>query len=180
MSNVSLKQIAWWKLGFGAVFALLVVSLLVYAKPLLFIASLILIGAFSMIHRRYAENLPIGGELVVFGTVLSGLAYGLAAALATGLAGMALGKIMNSRLDQKLFIPLIGIILVASSTLFLKGSPVFFAGIVATLLYNAVIYPLFVLTGSHPATSAIRSVTDIIINIIAFRLLGELIFALMV
>ncbi len=118
-------------------------------KPLFFTVFLILLGAVSLIHSRYFKySHYIGFELCTLATVLTSLAYGPVYGMITGFTSITLGFILSGYFKPTYFIsvltmPLLGLLV----PFFSNHLSLPYLGLLMTLIYGAIILPLYVLVG---------------------------------
>ena len=156
--------------------------ILVRYKQLFFTLLLILLGAVSLIHSRYFKySHYIGFELCLMATVLTSLAYGPVYGMVTGFTSITLGFILSGYFKPTYFIsvltmPLIGLLV----PFFSNHLSLPYLGLLMTLIYDAIILPLYVLVGGSRIPSAsIFFVTHVLLNIWIFSTIAPIILRLM-
>jgi hypothetical protein len=150
-----------------------------YAKPMLAIACFILIGAASLLYNRFIK-ISLGFEFVMLGTVLAGFLYGMPAALVTGILGMLLAFILTGHFTQGTIVSFIGITAVSLMIPLFKQMEISTAGIILTLIYDAIIVPGYLLTGSRIERTLLFVATHIAFNIWAFMTLAPRIYGFLI
>ncbi len=150
-------------------------------KPLFFTVFLILLGAVSLIHSRYFKySHYIGFELCTLATVLTSLAYGPVYGMVTGFTSITLGFILSGYFKPTYFIsvltmPLLGLLV----PFFSNHLSLPYLGLLMTLIYGAIILPLYVLVGGSRIPSGIFFVTHVLLNFWIFSTIAPIILRLM-
>jgi hypothetical protein len=137
---------------------------------------LIIIGFCSLLYNRFLK-ISLGFELIIFSTVAAGFLYGPLAAFITGAVALFSAEVFNQSFQHATLMSFAGLAAVSLAVPYFAGFGITTLGITMALLYNAVIFPGYLLMGSQPWKCILFSATDIIFNIwvftsIAPRLLG--------
>ncbi len=151
-----------------------------YVKLLAVMAFFIALGAVSMIYNRWVK-LSVGVEFVMLGLVITSIAFGRLPGLIVGLAGLFLAEIISERFTYSTFVSFIGIAVVAliAPNIFHQTNNITSAGIILTVIYDAIIIPGYLLLGSNPGRSAFFMVTHIIFNIWVFSFIAPMVFRIL-
>jgi hypothetical protein len=144
-------------------------------KPMLAIICFITIGAASLIYNRFIK-VSLGFELIMLFTVLAGFLYGVGAALFTGIISMLFAFILSGHFNQGSFVSFIGIVAVCFLTPVFKGLGITGAGIILTLIYDAIIASGYIALGSRIERTVIFVATHIPFNIWVFIALAPRIY----
>lgn len=175
---VLIKQNKFLTLGF-----LLAFFLFIYffneIKAIVVMILLILLGIFSMYWNKYIK-VSIGIELIVFGTVLAGYLYGAWQAAIVGLTSLFIAELITERIQHSTIISFVGLAIISFLAPLFSGSDITFAGIVLTLVYNAIIAPGYIIMGSPAWTTFVFAVTDILFNAWVFFILAPKIVGIIV
>lgn len=151
-----------------------------YVKLLAVMAFFIALGAFSMVYNRWIK-VSVGVELVMLGLVITSIAFGRLPGLIVGLIGLFLAEIISERFTYSTFVSFIGIAVIAviAPNIFHQTNSITSAGIILTVIYDAIIIPGYLLLGSNPGRSAFFVVTHIIFNIWAFSFIAPIVFRIL-
>ena len=157
-----------------AIFMLIVKN---YTK-IFFLTLFIILGAVSLIHTKYFGSNYIGFELCTMATVLSSLAYGPVYGAIAGFFSISLGFILSGHFKPSYFIsvlvlPIMGLIVPLFSHLDLV-----YVGLIITILYDAIILPLYVIIGgSRIVTSSIFFTTHVLLNLWIFSTIAPFFYS---
>ena len=151
-------------------------------KKIFFVLLLTALGALSLIPPRYFKySHYIGFELCMLGTVLTSLAYGPMYGVFTGGVSIFLGFVISgyfkpTYIFSVLTMPLMGLIVPVFREL-----PLFYIGMLMTLIYDAIILPLYVYIGSSRIVSAsVFFITHVLLNAWVFSVIAPLLYRMMV
>ena len=148
-----------------------------YVKLLVIMAFFIALGAVSMVYNRWIK-VSVGVEFVMLGLVITSVVFGRLPGLAVGLVGLFLAEIISERFTYSTFVSFIGIAVIAviAPNIFHQVNSITAAGIILTVIYDAIIIPGYLLLGSNPGRSAFFVVTHIIFNIWVFSFIAPMMF----
>lgn len=146
-----------------------------------FTLGLIGLGGLSMIHSRYFRySHLIGFELCTMATVLVGLAYGSTYGAITGLASIILGFIVSGYFKHTYFISVLAMPLIGLIVPLFRETSLLFTGVVITILYDAIILPLYVIIGgSRVASTVIFFISHLALNIWVFTTIAPFLYNIM-
>ncbi len=148
--------------------------LLYKLKTILIIIALILIGTTSLLYKKFIGE-GIGIDLVMFVTVVAGIAYGSLAAIITGIVSVLLGKMITGQITKKPVFVAIRCIAVAIPGFiagYISKDWITTYGIIATLLQLIMGTTLSTLFGRGFSGLPTYAVTSILFNIVIFKGLG--------
>lgn len=146
-----------------------------YVKALFLMLLFIVIGTFSMFYNKIIK-LSLGIEFIMLGLVLSGFLYGPVAAIFVGFASLFLAEVITERFTYSTFVSFIGIFTIGFLTQYLTDMGITAAGILLTIIYDAIIIPGYLLLGSEPWRCMLFLVTHIIFNVWVFFTLAPPIY----
>lgn len=149
-----------------------------FVKPMIAIVCFIIIGGSSLLYNRFIK-VSLGFELIMLATVLAGFLYGIGAALITGIAAMVLAFLITGHFTQGSAISFIGIIIVALLIPFFRGMGITSAGIMLTVVYDAIIASGYLALGSRIERTAIFVATHIAFNVWVFMAIAPRIYGLL-
>ena len=147
-----------------------------YVKLLVVMAFFIALGAVSMLYNRWIK-VSAGVEFVMLGLVITSIAFGRLPGLIVGLVGLFLAEIISERFTYSTFVSFIGIAVVGiiAPNIFHQTNSITSAGIMLTIIYDAIIIPGYLLLGSSVGRSAFFVITHIIFNIWVFSFIAPLV-----
>jgi hypothetical protein len=151
----------------GIALGIVLVLMSSHIKPMLTIICFIALGAASLLYSRFIR-ISLGFELIMLFTVLAGFLYGTGAALFTGLTSMLFAFILSGHFSQGSFVSFIGIIVVCFLIPVFKGTGITGAGILLTLIYDAIIASGYIALGSRIERTVLFVATHVPFNIWAF------------
>ncbi|MBN1503109.1 hypothetical protein JW930_06190 [Candidatus Woesearchaeota archaeon] len=150
-------------------------------KKIFFISILTVAGAFSLIYVRFFKQAYIiGFELCTLATVLCARAYGTLIGAVIGFLTIFFGTIISSRVKPTYFISIFTLPVIGVVASLLEFMPISLLGILMTILYDIIVLPLYVMTGSRVISSIVFSVTHIFINAYLFTQIAPFILKLMI
>ncbi len=137
-------------------------------KMLIIGAFFIVLGAFSMIYNRWLK-LSIGIELIMLGFIMMTVLYGPIPGIIVGMIALFWAEVMTGRFTYSTVVSFIGIGIVGFLIPLLPFQDnITMLGILATIIYDAIIVPGYILLGSEPWRSFLFGVGHIIFNIWVF------------
>ncbi len=143
-------------------------------EMLVVMALFIGLGIMSLMYNRWIK-VSLGFELIMLGTVVTGLVYGRVPAVVVGAVALFVSEVITDRFTYSTFISFIGIFAVAMAIPFFQGTGITWAGIWMTLLYDAIIGPGYIIVGSSPWRTLLFVVTHILFNIWVFMFVAPLV-----
>jgi hypothetical protein len=150
-------------------------------RRIFFVTTLTAIGALSLMPSKYFRfSHYIGFELCILATVLVSLVYGPVFGAFTGFVSLFGGFVLSGYFKPTYFIsvlvmPVIGLLVPLFSHL-----PLLYLGILMTLLYDAIILPLYVLTGSRVISTVVFFITHVLFNYWIFSTVAPFLYNLMI
>ncbi|MBT3720226.1 hypothetical protein HON01_11780 [Candidatus Woesearchaeota archaeon] len=159
-----------------------IIGLIVITKfrSILFFVLLNLLASVSMMYLKISKHAHyIGLELCTLATVLISLKYGHTLGMITGFISITSALIVSGYFKPTYFVsvltmPLIGIITPLFSNLSLWQ-----IGLIMTLMYDAIVLPLYIFMGSRIISSVIFFITHVLFNYWVFTTLAPVLFNLM-
>tara|TARA_Y100000310_G_scaffold339022_1_gene430396 strand:+ start:24636 stop:25169 length:534 start_codon:yes stop_codon:yes gene_type:complete len=151
-------------------FAILIL-LILFLKNFLIIISLTALGALSLLHQRWTGDY-LGFELCTLATVLCGMLYGAKAGILVGVFSVSLGMIIAGNIHPSMLLSIICFGFIGLVASFFTIESIFWVGLGLTVLYDAVMVPVYLLMGSNHAATFSFTLTHILFNAVIFSLLA--------
>ena len=163
-------------------FGVIVLFIIKRFSSIFFTSVLILLGILSFALPRYiAYGKFIGFELCTLATVLTSLSYGPHYGAFTGLVTIFFGFVFGGHFKPTYFISVLTMPVIGLITPLFSDLPLLWIGVLMTLLYDAIILPLYVFIGGSKITSVIIfGITHLFLNAWIFATLAPLIRSVMV
>jgi hypothetical protein len=168
---------------FFILFLLGIISLFFISQfmRIFFVTLLTGIGAVSLIHPRFFKfSHYLGFELCTMATVLVSLVYGPVFGMFTGFASLFGGFVLSGYFKPTYFISVLVMPIIGLLTPLFSHLPLLYIGIIMTILYDAIILPLYTLMGSRIHSSIIFFITHLLLNIWIFSTVAPFIYSLMI
>jgi len=170
------------KKRFSIVLAVIALLLLFLFRDLIqmlaVMAAFIILGVFSLMYGRWFKP-SIGVELIMLGTVTTGMIYGTIPAIIVGWIALFFAEVLTNRFTYSTFISFIGLFVIALVIPLLQNLSITWVGILMTLLYDLIIAPGYLLMGSHPWKTIVFVTPHIIFNLWVFVFVAPLVFRLL-
>ncbi|MFH1182322.1 MAG: hypothetical protein V1702_05155 [Candidatus Woesearchaeota archaeon] len=167
LSYGQLRKYFIQKKGIITVIAVLLVLLVIlrdYVAEIIVITLLIIIGFCSMLYNRFIK-VSLGIEFIMLSTVTAGFLYGPLAAFITGGIALFAAEVFNQSFQHSTVVSFLGIAAVSiAMPFFSPWLSITALGITMTILYNAIIFPGYILLGSQPWRCILFTSTDIAFN----------------
>jgi hypothetical protein len=157
---------------------LLFLFVIIRFESLFFTALLIGLGAVSMLYQRYFKS-PVGIELCMMATVLTSLVYGPHYGVFTGFASISAALILSGSFKHSSFVSVFTLPLIGLIVPFFRDMPLLYLGLLMTVLYDAVILPVYIMLGSRVVSSIIFFATHVLFNYWVFSTIAPFIRSLM-
>ena len=163
---------------------LLIIFLILYAsiklKLIFFVGLLSLIGSLSMIYIRYVPELYVTGvELCMMATVLCAKVYGSTVGSFVGFFSLTAAFVISGRIKYTYFISILALTIVGFIVPYFNLS-ITTLGITMTIIYDLIVLPLYVLTGSRIPSSIIYFISHVLFNYWVFSNLAPIILKWMI
>ncbi len=151
-----------------------------YVKVIVIMAIFIALAAFSMLYNRWIKA-SIGIELIMLGLVITSISFGRLPGLFVGIVGLLLAEVLSERFTYSTFVSFFGIIVVAlvAPNIFTQTGSITSAGIILTVIYDAVIIPGYLMLGSNAGRSGLFVITHILFNTWLFTFIAPAVFNLL-
>lgn len=144
-------------------------------QMIIIMAVFIALGTASLLYNRWIK-LSLGFELIMFGTVITAIAYGRWQAMVVGFIALFLAEVLTDRFTYSTFISFIGLAVIASVAPLVSSIGITWTGIAMTLLYDIIIVPGYLLMGSSPWRTFVFVGTHIMFNVWVFIFLAPFVF----
>ena len=170
----------WLKVA-AAVALLLLLSLIfgTSVKEIFFLLLFITLGSFSTFYFNYIRP-PIKFELIKLFTILTAVAYGIVPALVVGITSVITGKVLISRIDERLINSLIFITIVAiAASIFITPENIVLGGLILVGIYNIGVFTLSMVMGGDLMWNLPYEGSDFIINYVLFTGLAAFLLSLL-
>ena len=164
-------------LVFFLLFSLL--SLIRYFIIVFIVLISILLGALSTMYQRITV-IPLGVDLVVFVTVLNGVAYGSFVGALVGFCSYFLGQVLTARFNHTTFVSLPAITFLGILAGLFSEVSIAPLGFTLTVVFDAIVIPIYLFLGSDWFKSAVFVVGHIAVNYWLFYHLAGIILEVMV
>ncbi len=166
---------------FGVLIGLFFLFFATRYKRLFFTIILIGLGAASFLYHRYFRyGTYLGFELCMMATVLTSLAYGRHYGIFTGFVSIIAALVIGGNFKHSSFISIFTLPLIGAIVPFFDSMPLLYLGILMTLIYDAIVLPLYVLFGSRIIPSIIFFVSHMLFNAWVFSVIAPFIYNLMI
>lgn len=150
-----------------------------YNNAFVFIPGLVILASLSMVYNLFIR-ISLGFEFVMLATVLCSVVYGPVVGIIVGLVSLFFAEFISTKMAYNTFISFIGIAIIGFVASFSSADNITIWGIVMTVLYDIIILPLYVITGSNPMRSFIYLFTHVPWNIWVFSVLAPRLLEAMV
>ena len=145
-----------------------------FVKMVIIVLFFITINIILRFYRRILPGIPFEFELIIFGSIVSTLAFGLGAGLAIAITGFFLAECANQFISPHSLINILVYCLVPFMSLLLTPETFVTGGIIIAIVINMIIFSIFFFIGYNIVKNVLFSVSNIIFNIIVFKLLGPI------
>ncbi|MBN2454165.1 hypothetical protein JXB11_01325 [Candidatus Woesearchaeota archaeon] len=149
-----------------------------YIKGIAVMAALAAIGAVSLLYNR-AIRVSLGIELVMMGTVITGLLYGTIPAAVVGVVSLFFAFLFTAHFTHATFVSFIAIIAVSFLVPVFSGMGITWAGIILTVIYDAIIAAGYLFLGSRVERTILFIATHIAFNVWVFTSVAPRIYGLL-
>jgi len=148
--------------------ALFLLVLFVASKIVFWMLLFILAASVSELYNIYVRT-PIHLDLVKLTTILTAVAYGAPAGIFVGIASTFFSKLFSLRLDARIIVSFIGIVIMAVLASTFSQFPITLLGILLVALYYLVISPINIwLLGTEPAYALAYVGSSLLVNVFLF------------
>jgi hypothetical protein len=163
-----------------AIISILSLILITNHKEILFFVLLNLMASVSMLYLKITKHAHyIGIELCTLATVLISLKYGRILGAVTGLISITSALIVSGYFKPSYFVSVLTLPLIGLITPFFSWLPLWQIGVLMTIIYDAIVLPLYVLMGSRIPSSVVFFITHVLFNYWVFSTIAQVIFNLM-
>lgn len=163
-----------------AILSILGLIIITKHKNILFFVLLNLLASVSMLYLKITKHAHyIGVELCTLATVLISLKYGYVLGMITGAVSITSALIVSGYFKPSYFVSVLTMPLIGLIVPFFSGLPLWQIGVLMTIMYDAIVLPLYVLMGSRIPSSVVFFITHILFNYWVFTTIAQVIFNLM-
>lgn len=159
-----------------------IISLIIITKhrDILFFVLLNLLASVSMLYLKISRHAHyIGIELCTLATVLISLKYGYALGMLTGFISITSALIVSGYFKPTYFVSVLTMPLIGLIVPLFSGLPLWQIGILMTIIYDAIVLPLYVFMGSRIPSTIVFFITHLLFNYWVFTTIAQVIFNLM-
>lgn len=159
-----------------------IISLIIITKhkDILFFVLLNLLASVSMLYLKISRHAHyVGIELCTLATVLISLKYGYALGMLTGFISITSALIVSGYFKPTYFVSVLTMPLIGLIVPLFSGLPLWQIGILMTLIYDAIVLPLYIFMGSRIPSSIVFFITHLMFNYWVFTTIAQVIFNLM-
>ncbi len=147
-------------------------------KLIIIVFALVAAASMSTFYYNYFHS-PVNIELVKFSTILASAAYGAAVGIPIAILTTILSRLWSGRLDHRILISLLGIIVVAALASIIPAGDIRLLGIMLVAAYHIITVPISIITGDNPAFTLTYAATNMLFNAALFYTLAPIMFSLM-
>lgn len=173
----------WEKKRIAIIAVLAILSFILFwnfLKTIMIMLAFIALGISSMYYYKFIR-FPFGFELNMLGIVITGKLFGTLPAIIVGVTALFFAELITERMTHSTIISFLGVIAVGFLIpAFPQDWSITKLGIIATIIYDAIIIPLYLLMGSSPARSGIFLATHIVFNVWVFTFVAPNVYQLLV
>lgn len=142
-------------------------------KAIAFMFLFIFVNIMIRFYRRILTGIPIEFEVIIFGGVLTTIAFGMWAGLIVVLFASVLGEFLNQSISPNYLVNIICYIFVPIISLLLTAQSVVLGGLVLMIVINVIIFVIFVYMGYDLFKNIGYAVTNVALNYLLFAYLAE-------
>jgi len=166
-------------LGFGILFIIGLLLITRY-KAILFFVLLNLLAAVSMLYLKISKHAHyVGIELCMMATVLISLKYGVVLGVITGFISITSALIISGYFKPTYFVSVLTMPLIGLIVHLFPGMVLWQLGVLMTIIYDAIVLPLYILMGSRISSSIVFFITHVLFNYWVFTTIAPIIFSFM-
>jgi hypothetical protein len=143
-------------------------------KLAILVLLVILLGALSTLYYNFFHG-PVNFELVKFGTIMLAVTQGWLPAILAGTLASIFGRVISGRIDHRLLISIIGIIIMSIAAQPFTHVDIRILGIGLVLLYHAVTLPISLAMGDRLWFVSLYVGSNIFFNTILFIYFGPIV-----
>jgi len=163
-----------------AILSILSLIIITKHRSILFFVLLNLLASVSMLYLKISKHAHfIGIELCTLATVLISLKYGYVLGMITGFISITSALIISGYFKPSYFVSVLAMPLIGLIVPLFSGLPLWQIGILMTIIYDAIVLPLYVFMGSRIPSSIVFFVTHVLFNYWVFTTIAQVIFNLM-
>lgn len=145
-------------------------------KLIIIVFALVAAASMSTFYYNYFHS-PVNIELVKFSTILASASYGAAVGIPIAILTTILSRLWSGRLDHRILISLLGIIIVAALASIISIGDIRLFGIIFVAAYHIITVPISIITGDNPAFTLTYAATNMLFNAALFYTLAPIMFS---
>lgn len=161
------------------ILALLIVFAGSLIKAIFIILAFYVLGSVSLFYNRWVK-MSLGFEFITFATVFTGMLYGPIAGAIVGFLSLTTAEIISARFTGSTIISLAAIAFIGAIAQNFVNWDIRYAGLLLAFIYDLIIIPLYILTGSHPIRSLLFMATHLLWNAWVFFVLAPPLWRLLI
>ena len=154
---------------------IVVVALIIFTgsfvRNLFIILAFYIIASISLFYNRWIK-LSLGFEFITIATVFTGILYGPVVGALVGFFSLITAELITLRFTGSTIISLVAISFIGIIAHNFVSMDIRYAGLLLAFIYDLIIIPLYILTGSHPLRSFLFMGTHLLWNAWLFFTIG--------
>jgi len=134
-----------------------------FVRNLFIVLAFYVLASISLFYNRWLK-ISLGFEFITFATVFMGILYGPVVGALVGFFSLTTAELITLRFTGSTIISLVAISFIGIISHNFASMDIRYAGILLAFIYDLIIIPLYILTGSHPLRSFLFMGTHLLWN----------------
>jgi len=163
------------KLKSNILLLIILIALIIFAgsfiKDAFVVLAFYIIASISLFYNRWIK-ISLGFEFITLATVFTGWLYGPVVGALVGFFSLTTAELITLRFTGSTIISLVAISFIGIIAHNFVSMDIRYAGLLLAFIYDLIIIPLYILTGSHPLRSFLFMGTHLLWNAWLFFTIG--------
>jgi len=170
------------KLKSNILLLIVLIALIIFAgsfiRDVFIVLAFYVLASISLFYNRWIK-ISLGFEFIMLATVFTGILYGPVVGALVGFFSLTTAELITLRFTGSTIISLIAIAFIGAISHSFANMDIRYAGLLLVFIYDLIIIPLYILTGSHPLRSFLFMGTHLLWNAWLFFTIGPALLQLL-
>jgi hypothetical protein len=144
------------------------------------VSMFILLNVLLRFYRRILPGIPLEFEIIIFGSLLTTIAFNIWAGFFVAFFGSVLAEFLNQQISPYSFINIFCYMLVPIIAIFIPTTSIAISGIIVMIILNIIIFIAFLLLGYDLFKNVAFAATNIFWNYLLFKYLANIVLKLII
>jgi hypothetical protein len=170
-------------ISYGCITLFLLILIFLYMdliKLVVVVSMFIFLNILLRFYRRILPGVPVELEIVIFGSLITTIAFSFWAGLFVAFFGSSLAEFLNQQISPYSFVNILCYMLIPIIGIFIGSSSIAISGIIIVIILNIIIFTIFILIGYNLFKNIAFTLSNILWNYLLFKYLAPIVLNLII